>query len=244
MNQGKEKYYSRRNLNFMLFEVLDMHSLTRHEYFSAHNEESMNMVLDAAENIAEKIMRPVFVESDRNPPELTNGGVKVHKSIGDYYKAFCDAGLMAASFDHGIGGQQLPRTVYAAADFILGSAHNGFEMFTSLSNSAARLLAGFACPHLLDEYTIKILEGKYAATMCLTETGAGSSLSDIVTEAQIDSDGLYKIKGQKIFISAGDHDITENIIHLVLARVRGAVKGVKGISLFLVPKKKRSMDPW
>lgn len=243
MNQGKEKYYSRRNLNFMLFEVLDMHSLTRHEYFSAHNEESMNMVLDAAENIAEKIMRPVFVESDRNPPELTNGGVKVHKSIGDYYKAFCDAGLMAASFDHGIGGQQLPRTVYAAADFILGSAHNGFEMFTSLSNSAARLLAGFACPHLLDEYTIKILEGKYAATMCLTETGAGSSLSDIVTEAQIDSDGLYKIKGQKIFISAGDHDITENIIHLVLARVRGAVKGVKGISLFLVPKK-RSMDPW
>jgi butyryl-CoA dehydrogenase len=164
--------------------------------------------------------------------------VKVHKAVAEYYKAFCDSGLMAAGFDEKFGGQQLPKTVYAAADFILGNAHNGFEMFTSLSNGAVRLLTSFAAEELINEFAAKILSGEYTATMCLTETQAGSSLSDIATEAIPVQSGTYKIKGQKIFISAGDHDITENIIHLVLARVKNTAKGIKGISLFLVPKKR------
>jgi butyryl-CoA dehydrogenase len=234
-----DQHYSKRNLNFMLYEVLDVLSLTNHPYFAAHDLESCNMVIDTAEGIAEKYLRPFFKESDKLQPVLINGEVKVHQALAEYYKIFCDSGLMAASFDEKYGGQQLPKTVYAAADFIVGNAHNGFEMFTSLSNGAATLLTSFASPDLISEFAVKILSGEYTATMCLTETQAGSSLSDIATEALPQHNGTYKIKGQKIFISAGDHDITENIIHLVLARVKNAVKGVKGISLFVVPKKRK-----
>ena len=196
------------------------------------------MTLDAADNIAEKNMRPFLKESDKHPPELKNGIVKVHPALHEYYRAFCESGLLASNFEKQFGGQQLPKTIYAAADFIVGNAHNGFEMFTSLSNGAARLLLSFASPQLVSDYALKILTGEYTATMCLTETQAGSSLSDISTRAYPQQEGSYKIKGQKIFISAGDHDITPNIVHLVLARVEGAPKGVKGISLFAVPKKR------
>jgi alkylation response protein AidB-like acyl-CoA dehydrogenase len=236
----ENQYYSRRNLNFMLYEVMDVLSLTKHPYFAAHDADSCDMVLDTAEGIAEKYMRPFLKVTDQQPPGLINGQVKVHKAIAAYYKAFCESGLMAASFDEKFGGQQLPKTVYAAADFIVGNAHNGFEMFTSLSNGAARLLTSFSSEELINEFAVNILSGAYTATMCLTETQAGSSLSDIAAEALPQQDGIYAVKGQKIFISAGDHDITENIIHLVLARVKGAPKGVKGISLFLVPKKRKN----
>ncbi len=229
--------YSRRNLDFMLYEVLDVLSLTKHPYFAVHDAGSFNMILDSAESIADKYLRPFFKETDKQLPELINGGVKVHKAVSNYYKAFCQSGLMSACFDEKYGGQQLPKTIYAAADFIAGNAHNGFEMFTLLSNSAARLMTSFASQELINKFIGKIFSGEYAATMCLTETQAGSSLSDIATEASPQQNGTYKIKGQKIFISAGDHDITENIIHLVLAKVKGAPKGIKGISLFIVPKK-------
>jgi len=234
----KQKYYSRQNLSFLLFDVLDILEITSHEYFSAHDNGTMNMVLDTAESIAEKTMRPFYTEADRRPPELINGKTKVHAAIKDYYQQYCYSGLMTASFDQQYGGQQLPKTVYAAADFILGNAHNGFEMFTSLSNGAAKLLTSFASGHLINEFACKILNGEWTATMCLTETSAGSSLSDITTEARPQQNGTYQVKGQKIFISAGDHDITENIVHLVLAKVKGAPKGTKGISLFVVPKKR------
>lgn len=234
----ENRLYSLRNLHFILYELLDVVSLTQYPYFSAHDKESMNMVLETAEGIAAKTMRPYLKESDRQAPELVNGNVKVHPALHEYYKAFCESGLLAACFDEQYCGQQLPKTVYAAADFIVGNAHNGFEMFTSLSGSAARLLISFASQQLVNEYAIKILRGEYTATMCLTETQAGSSLSDIATTAYPQEDRTYKIKGQKIFISAGDHNITDNIIHLVLARVEGAPKGTKGISLFIVPKKR------
>jgi butyryl-CoA dehydrogenase len=232
------KYYSRSNLNFILFEVMQAQQLSQYEYYAGHDEESIQMVLDSAETIAEKIMRPALAETDRNPPELKDGKVKVHESAHRYYKAFCESGLMTASFDLKLGGQQLPRIAYAAADFILGNAHNGLEMFCSLSSGGAKLIASFACQQLVQEFATKILEGESSCTMCLTEPGAGSSLSDIITSAEKNGDGSYRINGQKIFISAGDHDITENIFHLVLARVSGAMKGVKGISLFIVPKKR------
>jgi butyryl-CoA dehydrogenase len=221
----------------MLYEVLDVLLLTKSSYFAAHDAESFNMVLDNAESIADKYLRPFLKETDKQLPEIINGKVKVHKAVSNYYKAFCECGLMSACFDEQYGGQQLPKTIYATADYIIGNAHNGFEMFTLLSNSAARLLTSFASEELINRFIGKIFSGEYAATMCLTETQAGSSLSDIATEASPQQSGIYKIKGQKIFISAGDHDVTENIIHLVLARLKGAPKGAKGISLFLVPKK-------
>ena len=147
-----KEHYSKRNLNFMLYEVLDVLQLTKHPYFAAHDADSLNMVLDTAEGIADKYMRPFLKESDKQQPELINGEVKVHKAVGQYYKAFCESGLMAATFDEQFGGQQLPKTVYAAADFIAGNAHNGFEMFTSLSNNAVKLIITFGTKGMVDTY--------------------------------------------------------------------------------------------
>ena len=244
MNKTPLSYYSKRNHSFLLYEVFDVLQLTRHAYFSIHDRETMDAVLETAETIAEKIVRPAFVDSDRHAPELVNGQVKVHPALHDYYKAYCESGLMAAPFSNELGGMQLPATAYAITDFMLGNAHNGFFMFTGLSRSAAALLGRYASPQLAAQYIPGILNGDYTATMCLTEPAAGSSLSDIITEAVLQPNGTYAIKGQKIFISAGDHDITENIIHLVLARTKDAPAGIKGISLFVVPKKIKSDDAW
>ena len=150
----------------MLYEVMDVLSLTKHPYFAAHDAESFNMVLETADNIAEKTMRPFYKESDRLQPELINGEVKVHPALHDYYQSFCESGLLAAPFDEKYGGQQLPKTVYAAADFIAGNAHNGFEMFTGLSSGAARLLTSFGSDELIENYVPKILSGQWTATMC------------------------------------------------------------------------------
>ncbi len=231
-----EKHFSRKNLDFTLFEVLNIESLTQFDYFSAHDRETFGMVLDAATEIADKIMKPAFVDSDRNQPELIDGKVKVHPGIHNFYKAFSEIGLMAAPFPFEFGGQQLPKTVSSAAEFICGGAHNSMVMYPDLTKGAANLILNFGTDEQKETFVHKMLSGEWTGTMCLTETQAGSSLSDIATSATPQPDGTYKIKGQKIFISAGDHDMTNNIIHLVLARIDGAPKGTKGISLFIVPK--------
>src|SRR5688572_9033845 len=233
-------YYSRRNLQFILYEVFDVLSLTKYERFSKHDRHAYDMVLETAEGIAEKYLRSFLKDGDRNPPQLEQGQVKVHKALRNYYREFSKSGLLASTFDEERGGIQLPSMVFAAADFIVGNAHNGFEMFTSLSKGGAKLIDTFGSKELKERYLNKILAGEWTATMCLTEAQAGSSLSNITTTAYPNNDGTFKIKGQKIFISAGDHDITENIVHLVLARIAEAPAGVKGISLFAVPKKRIS----
>lgn len=228
------KGYSLRNLQFMLYDVFDVVGLTEAQYFSNHSRESFDIMLQVAEDIAAKFLRPYFKESDKNPPQLLGGKVNVHSSLHDYYNTFCSTGLLASTFDDRLGGSQVPKTVFAAADFIVGNAHNGYEMFTSLGVGAARLIVTFGSAGLISTYATRILSGKWAATMCLTEPEAGSSLAGISTRAELLQNETYRIKGQKIFISAGDHDITENIVHLVLARIERA----KGISLFVVPAKR------
>ena len=171
---------------------------------------------------------------------MSRDKLKCIKPCAIIISEFSKSGLLASTFDEKQGGIQLPSMVFAAADFIIGNAHNGFEMFTSLSKGGAKLIDTFGSKELKERYLNKILVGEWTATMCLTEAQAGSSLSNITTTAYPNSDGTFKIKGQKIFISAGDHDITENIVHLVLARIAGAPAGVKGISLFAVPKKRIS----
>jgi alkylation response protein AidB-like acyl-CoA dehydrogenase len=229
-------YFSRRNLDFTLFEVLNVEELTQHEYFNAHDRETFKMTLDAATEIGDKILRPAYVEADRKQPELINGQVTVHPAVGKYVKAFGDAGLLGAPFKFELGGQQLPEMMFGATDFITGAANNSFVMFTGLTAGAAGLITTFGTQELIEKYALKMLTGEWTGTMCLTEPQAGSSLSDVATMAYAQADGSYKIQGQKIFISAGDHDITDNIIHLVLARLEGAPKGTRGISLFVVPK--------
>lgn len=233
-----DKHFSRRNIDFTLFEVLNIENLTKYEYFNAHDKETFGMVLDAATDIAEKIMKPAFVDSDRNQPDLVDGQVKVHQGVHNYYKAFSEIGLLAAPFPYQYDGQQLPKVLSSAAEFIGGSAHNSFVMYSDLTKGAANLIVTFGTEDQKEQFARKMLSGEWTGTMCLTETQAGSSLSDVATAAIPQADGTYKIKGQKIFISAGDHDVTDNIVHLVLARIEGAPKGTKGISLFIVPKKR------
>ena len=228
--------YSRRNLDFMLKEVLKVGELTQYPHFQDYTPDMFDMVLDTAEEIADKIMRPAYVESDRKQPELINGQVKVHPAVKDYMKAMGDSGMISATFHYEHGGQQLPLLVNAANEFIRGAAHNSFVMFTGLTAGSAHLIYSFGSKELQEKFADRMITAEWTGTMCLTEPQAGSSLSDVVTTASPQADGTYKIKGQKVFISAGDHDIADNIIHLVLARIEGAPLGTKGISLFVVPK--------
>ncbi len=233
-----EKHFSRRNLDFTLYEVLNVESLTQYDYFNAHDRDTFGMVIDTAVDIAEKILKPAFVGADRHQPELINGEVKAHKGVHEFYDAYAESGLLSAPFSFDYGGQQLPKTVATAAEFICGGANNAFIMYADLTKGAANLITSFGTAAQKAAFSSKMLSGEWTGTMCLTETQAGSSLSDVATSATLQADGTYKIRGQKIFISAGDHDVRDNIVHLVLARIDGAPKGTKGISLFIVPKKR------
>jgi alkylation response protein AidB-like acyl-CoA dehydrogenase len=228
--------YSRRNLDFMLKEVLHVEDLCKYPYYQDYTPDMFDMVIDTAEDIAAKTMRPAYVDSDRNQPELVNGQVKVHPMVKNYMKAMGDSGMMSALFPYEHGGQQLPSLVGGAAYFVLGAAHNSFTMFSSLTSGSAHLITSFGTEDLTKKFASRMLTGEWTGTMCLTEPSAGSSLSDVETSAVPQADGSYKIKGQKVFISAGDHDIADNIVHLVLARIEGAPLGTKGISLMVVPK--------
>ena len=228
-------YFSKRNLQFLLHEVFEAEQLTQYEYFSGHDKETFNMVLDSVTHIADTLMFPYLKEVDKNQPDLKNGQVTVHPKIKQYLKEMGDAGLIGAGFSYEHGGQQVPLLVSSCIGFILMAANNGM-MYTGLSSGAAHLITSFGSEQLNKDYVENMLSGKWQGTMALTEPQAGSSLSDVMTTATPQEDGTYKIRGQKIFITAGDHDAADNIIHLLLARIDGAPKGTKGISLFVVPK--------
>jgi alkylation response protein AidB-like acyl-CoA dehydrogenase len=228
--------YSRKNIDFVLHEVLNVENLCKDDYFKNHSKETFDMVLDMADDISQKTSLPAFVESDRNQPQLIEGNVKVHPGLHLFTKAYAAAGMISSTFDESFGGQQLPKTIYAATEYVGMCAHNSFMMFTDLANGCSNLIATFGNQEQIDLYVPKLLSAEWLSSMCLTEPQAGSSLSEVATKAVPQSDGTYKISGQKVFISAGDHDITPNIVHLVLARIEGAPAGVKGISLFIVPK--------
>lgn len=230
------QYVNLRNLKFLLYEVFEAESLTKYEYFKDHDRASFDMILDTAKQIADNLLYPTYREMDMQEPQLEHGVVNVHPAIKKYLKAMGEAGMIGATYSYANGGGQVPATVYSLASFILSAANNGASMFTGLSSGAARLIINFANQELKERYVPKMLSGQWQGTMALTEPQAGSSLSDITTTAKPLEDGSYLIKGQKVFISAGEHNQVENIVHLLLARIDGAPAGVKGISLFIVPK--------
>ena len=237
-------FYSKRDLQFQLFEVLDSELLTKYEYFQDHNRESFEMVLDAAEGIAEKMMLPLLTEMDRNEPQLVDGKIRIHKGMKPIIKKMGEDGWVNAAFRYDEGGQQLPVTVLNAAGFIFQASNYSASIFSFMGGGSANLIRTFGSQELIDTFTPNMYSGLWQGTMALTEPDAGSSLSDISTSAEpIEKDadcrpGVYKIKGQKIYISAGDHDACENVIHLMLAKIKGGPIGAKGISLFVVPQKR------
>lgn len=230
------KFYNRRNLDFTLFEVMKVEKLLRLPYYQDHDKDTLDMTIDAAHQVAHELLYPYFEELDRNEPKFTDGRIHSHPILKKFMETFGKGGWISGSFPYEVGGQQLPLSIWYATSFIFAAANPPANAQRGLTASAANLILSFGSKSLHNEYIQPMLEGKWQGTMALTEPQAGSSLSDITTSANKDDSGIYKIKGQKIFISSGDYDGIENIIHLMLARIEGAPAGVKGISLFVVPK--------
>jgi len=232
------KFVSERNIKFLLYEVFDVESLTEHEYYSEHNRKMFDMVLKAAVKLGKDLLFPIFEEMDRNQPELVNGEVKVHPSVKTIMKEFGEGGWISSRVPFDQDGEQLPSMVADVCEFIFAAANYSANTYPGLTFGASHLIESFGSQELYDAYVPRMRAGEWQGTMALTEPEAGSSLSDITTMAEPTDEGYYRIKGQKIFISAGDHDGVDNVIHLMLAKIEGAPAGVKGISLFVVPKKR------
>lgn len=230
------KFVSERNLKFLLYEVFDAESLTGYDYFREHNRKAFDMVIKEALKLSKNLLYPVFSEMDRNPPELADGKVKVHPSVKTIMKEFGKGGWITGRMPYEKDGNQLPHLIANACDFIFAAANYSAGVYPGLCAGAAHLIESFGSRELFDTYAPHMLAGKWQGTMALTEPEAGSSLTDITTTAEPTGHGYYLIRGQKIFISAGDHDGVENIVHLMLVRIKDAPSGVKGISLFVVPK--------
>jgi alkylation response protein AidB-like acyl-CoA dehydrogenase len=232
-------FFSKRDLHFNLYELLKVEQLTGYDYFKDHDRQSFDMVLDAAEQIADKMLRPLLTEMDRKEPQLMDGAIRVHEGMKAITKRFGEDGWINATFSYDEGGQQLPVTVQNAAAFIFQAANYSASVYPFLTTGAANLIRSFGSKALIERYTPLMYSGRWQGTMALTEPNAGSSLSDLSTAAEpTNEEGIYKISGQKIFISCGDHDACENIVHLLLAKIKGGPAGTKGISLFVVPKKR------
>jgi butyryl-CoA dehydrogenase len=232
------KFVSERNIKFLLYEVFDVESLTQYDYYSEHNRKMFDMVLKAAVKLGKDLMYPIFEEMDRKSPELVNGEVKVHPSVKTIMQEFGEGGWISSRVPYDQDGEQLPSMVADICEFIFSAANYSANAYPGLTFGASHLIESFGDKKLYHTYVPRMRAGQWQGTMALTEPDAGSSLADITTMAEPTEDGYYRIRGQKIFISAGDHDGVENVVHLMLAKIEGAPAGVKGISLFVVPKKR------
>ncbi len=230
------RFISPRNLKFLLYEVLDAAALTEHPRFQAHNRKSFDLVLDAAMKLSTRLLRPVAEEMDQHPPTLRDGAVQVHPAVAGMIREFGRGGWIGATFPESVDGEGLPMTVSSACYAAFCAANYSASVYPGLTSGAARLILSFGDEALRRTYLPRMLTGDWQGTMALTEPQAGSALGDLTTAAYPTSDGRYRIKGQKSFISAGDLDAVENVVHLMLARIDGAPPGTKGISLFVVPK--------
>jgi len=193
-------------------------------------------ILQEAAKINENLILPLAKVGDENPTILENGIVRTPPGYKEVYQKYIEDGWTSLSCDPKYGGQGMPKTVSAFFDEMLSSASLSFKLYSELSIGAYNCINHHASEEIKQKYLPKIVEGKWSGTMCLTEPVCGTDLGLLKTKAKNQNDGSYKISGQKIFITSGDHDLTENIIHLVLARVSDSPAGTKGISLFLVPK--------
>nr|WP_314581608.1 acyl-CoA dehydrogenase [uncultured Pseudomonas sp.] len=231
-----ETLLSSRNLAFELYEVLDAEALTQRERFSEHSRETFNAAISTARSIAEKFFAPHNRKNDENEPRYENGEAVLIPEVKPAVDAFLEAGFLNAARDFEAGGMQLPTLLSQACFAHFQSANAASTSYPFLTMGAANLIENFGSEEQKQRFLQPMIEGRFFGTMALTEPHAGSSLSDIRTRAEPAEDGSYRLRGNKIFISGGDHPLSENIVHLVLAKLPDAPPGVKGISLFIVPK--------
>ncbi len=225
-----------RNITFLLYELLEAESLLQRPRYAEHNREIFDATLNTAHSIAKKYFANHNSKGDANEPTFDGENVHLIPETKTAWDAFADAGLLAAQYNFDEGGMQLPEVILRTAMAYFNAANIATSGYPFLSIGAANLINAFANEEYKAQFLPPMMEGRYAGTMALTEPNQGSALADITTSAEPADDGSYRIRGQKMFISGGDQSITENIVHMVLAKIKGAPAGVKGISLFIVPK--------
>ncbi|ETR72243.1 MAG: acyl-CoA dehydrogenase domain-containing protein [Candidatus Magnetoglobus multicellularis str. Araruama] len=226
----------RRDVDFVLYEQLQIEKLTEHEKYKDLNKKTFDLVINEARNFAVKEILPTLAESDTNGARFENGTVKVPESYHSIYKSFCEGDWIAMCDDPEVGGQGMPITIgQAALDYMIGASF-AFVAYGMCGHGTGKMIEIFGTDKQKNLYLSKLYSGEWGGTMVLTEPEAGSDVGNLTTSATKNPDGTYSITGNKIFITNGDQDLTENIIHPVLARIEGAPKGSKGISLFIVPK--------
>jgi alkylation response protein AidB-like acyl-CoA dehydrogenase len=232
----KSILFSRRDLDFLLYEWLQVDELTKRERFAEHSRETFDGVLDLCEQLATRYFAPHNKKSDANEPSFDGEKVIVIPEVKEALDAFAAADLISMGMDQAIGGAQLPITVAEAGFAWFSAANVSTAGYLMLTIANANLLAKFGSPDQIDAFLKPMLAGRFSGTMALSETQAGSSLADILTRAEPQDDGTYRLFGSKMWISGAEHELTENIVNLVLAKIPGGPPGTKGISLFIVPK--------
>ncbi len=233
---------NRRDLDFILYETLSLDELLKNPRFSDYDREAIDAIFDLSESLAQEKFYPFAAKLDANEPEYIDEKVVIIDEVKEALDAYREAGLFTTGYDESMGGMQLPWMVHQGLNAMFVCANASVSSYVFLTQGAASMLYTYGSEELIARYFTKMLNGDWFGTMCLSEPQAGSSLSDIRTKAVPVGDGSYKITGTKMWISAGDHEITDNIVHMVLAKTPGSPAGVKGISLFLVPKNKVNKD--
>jgi alkylation response protein AidB-like acyl-CoA dehydrogenase len=230
------RYMCMDTLKFLLFDVHKIQELLQYERFAAFDTDAINILLESAASWADQDFYPYYREMDEKPVYYKDGKTYSHPILKKIFAKAGENGWLGTYFDHEDGGMQMPHTLANATNHIFEAANNHIPGYMGLTSGAAHLIAVFGSEALKHKFIPHMLSGKWGGTMALTEPQCGSSLSDIVTSAKEIDHGQYFIKGQKIFISGGDHEAVDNFVHLTLARIEGAPAGTKGISLFAVPK--------
>ena len=225
-----------KDMMFLFEKLRNNKNYNEIEKYKEVTPELVKDILEEAAKINQNIILPLAKLGDENPTVLENGIVRTPPGYKEAYTKFIKDGWTSLSCDPKYGGQGMPKTVSAFFDEMLSSASLSFKLYSELSIGAYNCISHHATDFIKDKFLPKMVEGKWSGTMCLTEPVCGTDLGLIKTKATEQTDGTFKLSGQKIFITSGDHDLTENIIHLVIARASDSPSGTKGISLFLVPK--------
>ena len=224
------------DMMFLFEKLRDNKNYNELEKYKEVSSDLVKDILDEAAKINQNLILPLAKAGDENPAVLENGIVRTPPGYKEAYQKYIEDGWTSLSCDPKYGGQGMPKTVSAFFDEMLSSASLSFKLYSELSIGAYNCINHHATDEIKNKYLPKMVEGKWSGTMCLTEPVCGTDLGLLKTKAEKQKDGTYKISGQKIFITSGDQDLTENIIHLVIARAVDSPAGTKGISLFLVPK--------
>ncbi len=227
---------NRRDLDFLLYEFLNIEALLERPHFTEHDRENFTAVLDIAQAIAEDLFEPHASSVDANEPEFDGERVHIIAEVKTALDAYSEAGFLGAGFATELGGMQLPWVVVQSCAAIFSAANISTYSYSLLTIAAANLINEHGSEEQKALYLASMLEGRFFGTMCMSEPQAGSSLADIRTQAELITEDRYQISGTKMWISGGEHNLCENIIHLVLAKIPGGPPGVKGLSLFIVPK--------